>query len=273
MLFLFAYVMKENISRYRKVLFKAANEAGKILVKNFSSKYEIGRKKEYSDLVTEIDRKSESRIIEIIHENFPEHNILSEECGDLNLKSEHLWIIDPLDGTINYTRSLPIFCISIALEVEKELKLGLIYNPLSGEKFFAEKGKGAFYNEKKIYVSKTKYLRDSLLVTGFPYMAKENIDHCIDHFANFMKTGVPIRRLGSAAIDLGYIACGKFDGFWEVSLNPWDVAAGCLILTEAGGKVSDFSGNKYSINGKQILASNGNIHNEMIEVLQKAYKN
>ena len=263
--------MKENLSKYKKVLFEAAESAGMILVKNFSTEYEIGRKKEYSDLVTEIDRKSESKIIKIIHAHFPGHNILSEECGDLNLKSEYLWIIDPLDGTINYTRSLPIFCVSIALQIREELKLGLIYNPMSDEKFFAEKGKGAFFNGKKIYVSKTKYLRDSLLVTGFPYMAKENIDHCIDHFANFMKTGVPIRRLGSAAIDLCYIACGKFDGFWEVSLNPWDVAAGCLITTEAGGLLSDFSGRKYSIYGKQILVSNGKIHGEMIKVLQKAY--
>jgi myo-inositol-1(or 4)-monophosphatase len=265
--------MKENLSKYKKVLLRAADEAGKILVKNFNTKFEIGRKKEYSDLVTEIDRKSESKIISTIHTSFPGHNILSEERGEVNLQSEYSWIIDPLDGTINYTRSLPIFCVSIALEIRKEIVLGLIYNPMNKEKFFAEKGKGAFFNGKKIYVSKTKYLKDSLLVTGFPYMAKENIDHCIDHFANFMKTGVPIRRLGSAAIDLCYVACGKFDGFWEVSLNPWDVAAGCLIITEAGGMLSDFKGKRYSIYGKQILVSNGIIHEEMIEVLQKGYRN
>lgn len=267
--------MKESFSKYKKVLFEAADEAAKILVKNFGPafKSKIERKLEYSDLVTEIDRNSESKIIEILQNNFPEHKILSEERGYVSspgVKSdaEAVWIIDPLDGTINYIHSIPIFCISIALEINKEIRLGLIYSPFSGEKFFAEKGKGAELNGKKITPSKTKYLRDSLLVTGFPYMAKKNIDSCIDHFANFIRTGTPIRRLGSAALDLCYVACGKFDGFWEVRLNPWDVAAGSLILSEAGGKVSDFWGNKYSIYGKQILATNGKIHKEMMEVLQ-----
>ncbi len=256
---------------YKEVLLQAADEAGKILIDNFGLKYEIGRKRVYSDLVTEIDKKSESKIIEIIHDSFPDHNILSEEIGDLNLSSDYLWIIDPLDGTVNYTHSVPIYCVSIALEIKKELKLGLVYNPMSGEKFFAEDGNGAELNGKQIHVSDTEYLKDSLLVTGFPYNAMENADHCIDHFANFIRTGVPVRRLGSAAIDLCYVAGAKFDGFWEVSLNPWDVAAGYLILKEAGGKVSDFAGKEYSIYGKQILATNGRIEGEMIEVLGKAY--
>ncbi|MGH2575614.1 MAG: inositol monophosphatase family protein [Ignavibacteria bacterium] len=265
--------MPEDYKGFKKVLLQALDESAKILLKNFNKNFRIGRKKDYTDLVTEIDRKSESKIIEVIHNAFPEHNILSEECGNLNLDSDYVWIIDPIDGTINYTHAVPIFCISVALEFKKELKLGAVYNPLSKEKFFSEAGRGAYLNGEKILVSKTKNLKDSLLVTGFPYRAKDNIDHCIDHFNNFVKSGLPIRRLGSAAIDLCYVACGRFDGFWEVSLNPWDVAAGYLILKESGGEASDFKGNKYSIYNKQILASNGKIHSEMIEVLQKAYRN
>lgn len=259
----------QDLKEFKKVMFFAAEEAGKVLVENFDTDYSISRKKEYTDLVTEIDRKSESRIIEVVHDYFPNHNVLSEECGNLSLDSEFIWIVDPIDGTINYTHSLPIFCISIALEINKKVVLGIVYNPMSGEKFFSELGHGSYLNENRISVSSTKYLKDSLLVTGFPYDAKDNADYCIDHFVNFVKCGLPIRRLGSAAIDICYVACGKFDSFWEVSLNPWDVAAGYLILKEAGGKITNFNGSEYSIYGKQILASNGKIHQEMIEVLKK----
>jgi myo-inositol-1(or 4)-monophosphatase len=262
----------EEYYKFKEVLKEAAGEAAKILLDNFDTDFKISRKKHYSDLVTEIDKKSEAKIIEVIHSHFPEHNVLSEECGNMNMESDHVWIVDPIDGTVNYAHSVPIFCISIALEIKKEVKLGLIYNPVSGEMFFAEKGKGAYLGEKKITVSNVSSLKDGLLVTGFPYGAWENIDHCIDHFNNFIKFGLPIRRLGSAALDLCYVACGRFEGFWEVSLNPWDVAAGYLILNEAGGKLTDFTGNKYSIYNKQILATNGKIHNEMLDVLAQAYK-
>ncbi len=261
-----------ELKKYKEVLEEAAGEAAKILLENFNTDYKISRKKHYSDLVTEIDKKSETKIIEVIHSHFPEHNVLSEECGNMNMDSDHVWIVDPIDGTVNYAHSVPIFCISIALEIKKEVKLGLIYNPVSGEKFFAEKGKGAFLGETKITVSNVSKLRDGLLVTGFPYGAKDNMDHCIDHFKNFIKFGLPIRRLGSAALDMCYVACGRFDGFWEVSLNPWDVAAGYRILKEAGGRLTDFTGNKYSIYNKQILATNGKIHDEMLDVLAQAYK-
>jgi len=254
----------ENLTKYKKVLFEAADESAKILLKNFNTNFKIGRKTSYNDLVTEIDKKSEKKVIEVIHSYFPEHNVLSEEAGNLNINSDYIWIVDPIDGTVNYAHSLPIFCISIALEIKKKVKLGLVYNPFSGEKFFSEEGKGAFLNGKKISVSNKKYLKDGILVTGFPYNAKNNVDHCIDHFVNFLKLGLPIRRLGSAALDLCYVACGRFEGFWEVSLNPWDVAAGYLILNEAGGKFTDFFGKKYSIYGKQIVATNGKIHSEMI---------
>lgn len=261
----------QNLKLYKKVLYEAANEAGKIISKYYKTAFSIGRKQHYSDLVTEVDKKSEDKIIEIIHNNFPEHNILSEECGDLKMKSDYVWIIDPIDGTVNYAHSLPIFCVSIALEIKKKVKMGLVYNPMSNECFYGEEKKGAYYNGKRIHVSGIKFLKDAMLVTGFPYGAQNNMDHCIDHFVNFIKAGLPIRRLGSAALDLCYIACGRIDGFWEVSLNPWDVAAGHLILKESGGKITNFSGKKYSIYSKQVLATNGKIHKEMMEILKKGY--
>ncbi len=253
-------------------MMEAVTEAGKILTKYIGKDYKIGRKRDYNDLVTEIDKKSEAKIIEIIHSYFPEHNVLSEEIGDLKMQSDYVWIVDPIDGTVNYAHSIPIFCISIALEIKKEVIMGVVYNPVSNEIFFSEIGQGAYLNEKKIHVSQTPELKGSLLVTGFPYGAKDNQDHCIDHFVNFVKLGLPIRRLGSAALDICYTACGYFDGFWEVNLNAWDVAAGYLIAKEAGAVITDFFGNDYSVYNKQILATNGKIHQEMREVLAKAYK-
>ncbi|MBL8017384.1 MAG: inositol monophosphatase, partial [Ignavibacteria bacterium] len=229
-------------------------------------------KSEYSDLVTEVDKLSEKKIIEVIHKSFPDHNILGEEGGNQNKTSDYVWIVDPIDGTVNFAHSLQLFCVSIALEVKGEIVLGIVYSATTGEKYFAEKGKGAYLNGKKISVSDIELLRDSLLVTGFPYDAMNNSDHCIDHFVNFIKMGLPIRRLGSAALDICYLACGRFEGFWEVFLHPWDVAASYLILLEAGGKITDFKGGKYSIYDKQVLATNGRkVHEEMIEVLMKPY--
>ena len=262
----------EDLSKYKQVMFEAADEAAKIQLEYFDTDIEIGRKRDYNDLVTEVDRKCESKIIEVVNNYFPDHNLLGEEGGDLEKRSDYVWIVDPIDGTVNYAHSVPIYCVSIALEIKGEVVLGIVYSAMTREKFWAEKGKGAYLNDKKILVSETEYLIDGLLVTGFPYGSKENMDHCIDHFVNFIKMGLPVRRLGSAAMDICYLACGRFDGFWEVSLNAWDVAAGVLILNEAGGKVTDFKGNAYSIYGKQILATNGRkIHDEMIEVLAKAY--
>lgn len=266
----------EDLSKYKAVMLEAADEAAKILIEYFDTDFEIGRKKFYNDLVTEVDKKSEAKIIEVIHSHFPSHNVLGEEggfaAGELEKKSDCVWIIDPIDGTVNYAHSVPIFCISIALEIKGEVSLGIVYNPISKEKFFAESGKGSFLNGKKISVSDIGALRDSLLVTGFSYDVHESNNHSLDHFVNFVKKGLPVRRLGSAAIDICYVACGKFEGFWEVNLNAWDVAASYLILKEASGLVTDFKGGKYSIYGKEILASNGKIHSEMIEVLKEAYK-
>ena len=262
----------ENTEKLREVMFNAADTAAAIQVEYFEKDFEIGRKRDYSDLVTEVDKKCEAKIIEIIHNTFPEHNVLGEEGGDQHKKSDYVWIVDPIDGTVNYAHSVPIFCVSIAVEYKGEIILGVVQSPKTREKFHAEKGKGAYLNDKQIIVSTIDLLKDSLLVTGFPYGSKDNYDHCIDHFVNFIRLGLPIRRLGSAALDICYLAAGRFEGFWEVNLNAWDVAAGYLILLEAGGKVTDFKGGKYSVYDKQILASNGKtVHNEMIEVLKKAY--
>lgn len=252
----------------KNTLFKAAIESGKIIKEYFEGSFKIESKDIISNLVTEVDKKSEAKIIEIIKTDFPDHNILSEEIGALKTDSEFKWVIDPIDGTINYAHKIPICCVSIGIEKAKEIIYGLIYNPIDGEMFYAEKGNGAFYNNEKISVSKESSLKKSLLVTGFPYVSKNCPYKPVESFSRFLNMDIPIRRLGSAALDLCWTALGRFDGFWEYNLNPWDVAAGHLIMTEAGGKVTDFKGGKFTIYDKEILATNGLIHEQMLEVLR-----
>lgn len=251
----------------KDTLIKAAMEAGKILKENFEGNFKISSKEVESNLVTEIDNKSEQKIFEIIKKDFPDHYILSEEAGALVTKSEYKWIIDPIDGTVNYAHSIPLTCVSIAIEKSNEVIMGVVYNPISNEFFFSEKGKGAFLNDKRIFVSEISELKKSLLVTGFPYNSSSYKPDPVELFKKFIMMNVPIRRLGSAALDLCWTACGRFEGFWEYNLNPWDIAAGYLILKEAGGTVTNFIGEEFSIYGKQILATNGLVHNEMIDVI------
>jgi myo-inositol-1(or 4)-monophosphatase len=254
------------------VAIESAKEAGRFLKLNLGKVKNIESKKEEINLVTEIDKGSEKKIIDFLKSRFPNHSILAEESGETNLGSDFKWIIDPLDGTTNYTHSFPVFCVSIALEFKGEVILGVVYDPNLDELFYAEKGKGAFLNGKRISVSKTDKLIKSMLATGFPYNVKENPDNCIEHFVNFLMEAQAIRRLGSAALDLVYVACGRLDGFWEVNLNPWDTAAGKIIVEEAGGKVTDFYGNDFNIYTKGIVASNGLIHEQMLEVIKKGLK-
>lgn len=254
---------------YLNFAIEVAKEAGRFLKINIGKVRNIQTKKEEINLVTEIDKESEKKIVELIKSKFPHHQILAEESGEMKSESDYKWIIDPLDGTTNYTHSFPIFCVSIALEYKGEVILGVIYDPNLDELFWAEKGKGAFLNNKKISVSKTDKLIKSMLATGFPYNVRENPDNCIEHFVNFLMEAQAIRRLGSAALDLAYVACGRLDGFWEVNLNPWDVAAGKIIIEEAGGKITDFYGSKFSIYTKGVLASNGLIHEQMLEVIKR----
>ncbi len=222
------------------------------------------------DLVTQFDKKSQTMIVEGLSRMFPDFGILSEE--DVNLKPDAAvrWIVDPLDATTNFAHSLPIWAISVALECEGEVVLGLVYDPTRKELFTAIKGGGAFLNGKRIYVSKTRRLSRSLLATGFPYDIRKTKRDNLNHFSNFAKRAQAVRRLGSAALDLCYTACGRFDGYWELKLAPWDQAAGSIIVKEAKGRITDFHGQAFDIYGDEVLATNGLIHRQMMQVLLKA---
>ncbi len=253
-----------------EIAIEAALEAGKYLKANVDNIQHVERKEgQATNLVTEMDKRSERMIIEKIKQYYPDHDFLGEETGGHDVKSDYRWIIDPLDGTVNFTHGLPYYCVSIGLEYKGTIQLGVIFDPSSGELFTAERGKGAYLNHQRLQVTKTNKLIESMLVTGFPYNVSENPNHAIEHFINFLKEAQAIRRLGSAALDLCYVAAGRFEGFWEVNLHPWDIAAGVLILQEAGGMWTDFHGLPTNVYNPQLLASNGAIHNEMIRVLRK----
>lgn len=248
----------------RQVLFSCLEESGKILRQGFGKTLKISKKGPVN-LVTDIDLASEKKIVSILKKNFPDHRILTEESNPYETSSGFRWIIDPLDGTTNYAHQISLACVSIALEFNGELLFGGIYNPLQNELFFAEKGGGAFLNGKRIQISKTKKLQESLLVTGFPYDRLEKAEFYLKFFKAMMVRCQGVRRLGAAAIDLAYVACGRFDAFWEFNLKPWDVAAGILIVEEAGGKISDFKGRPVKIDSPlQMLASNGKAHSQIV---------
>jgi myo-inositol-1(or 4)-monophosphatase len=250
----------------------AALLGGKILKEGFGTNFKISSKEGKNNLVTEYDNKSENAIIELIKLRFPNHNILAEESGiSGTIDNEVTWVIDPLDGTVNFAHNLPIFSVSIAAVKGKEILCGVVYHPMLDELFVAVKGQGATLNDKRITHSTTDNLSTAFLVTGFPYNVHENPGHCIDHFVSIVQSGIPIRRLGSAALDLAYVACGRFDGFWEINLNPWDVAAGVLLVREAGGTVTQYNGAEYFITNDNLLSSNGGIHDQLIGTLQSCY--
>jgi len=264
------------MEQFKKIAVEAALKGGEILHKHRGKVKNIGYKDEVN-LVTEVDKISEEAILRIIKKNFPDHVILTEESeelifGNKKSKSIYKWVIDPLDGTTNYAHGLPIYCVSIGLEENGKIILGVVYNPNLDELFVAEKGKGAFLCcskiKRRISVSQSTQLSKSLLATGFPYDIRTSKINNLDHFANFYKKAQAVRRGGSAALDLCYLAMGRFDGFWELKLSPWDTAAGSLLVEEAGGKVTDFLGGPFNIYLKEILASNGKIHQQMIEVLK-----
>ena len=253
------------------IAIEAAKDAGRYL------KFSVGKVRsvevkqgEERNLVSEIDKTSEAKIIRTIKQHYPGHAILAEESGASSATSDYKWVIDPLDGTTNFLHGVPIFCVTIAIEYKGELVAGVVYDPNLDELFTAERGSGCYCNGRRMKVSQAPGLINSLLVTGFPYDIAQNPDNAVGHFVNFLMEGQGIRRLGSAALDLSYVAAGRFDGFWEVNLNPWDMAAGVLFIQEAGGKVTDFSGAPSSIYRKQVLATNGLIHEAMVNVLRKA---
>ncbi len=248
---------------------ETARDAGQILLEKFGRKINISKKGDIN-LVTEADLASEKLIIERIKSYFPKHAILAEEAGDavlLDGVNTWKWIIDPLDGTTNFAHGYPCFCVTIALEHDGEIVIGVTFDPTRNELFAAEKGKGATLNNKPIRVSETESLSESLIVTGFPYDFKQK-ENFARHLTDFLLNSRGVRRDGSAAIDMAYVACGRFDGFWEEGLNPWDVAAGLLLIEEAGGQVTFYNGEKYNIYSPPICGSNGLIHREMLEVLR-----
>ena len=250
---------------------QTARDAGRILAERLGRSLQVSNKGDI-DLVTEADLASEKLIIESIRSHYPRHAILAEESGASDgtdtdaAQSEWKWIIDPLDGTTNYAHGYPCFCVSVAVERAGRIEIGVIYDPMRDELFAAERGQGAHLNERRIRVSSVEDLNRAMVCTGFPYNVRERPAFA-RHFSNFIMQAQAVRRDGSAALDLAYVACGRFDGFWEDGLHPWDVAAGVLLIEEAGGCVSDFSGAPLDIYTPKVLASNGLVHEMMMRVL------
>jgi myo-inositol-1(or 4)-monophosphatase len=253
---------------YKSTILNAAQAGAVQLQKYFNSDFKITNKEGINNLVTEADHAAEKAIIEVIQHQFPDHFILSEETGEIKTQSEYKWIIDPIDGTVNFANGIPICCVSIGLEKNGEMILGAVYCPFLNEMYFAQKGMGAFLNGKKINVSQKDTVIKSCLVTGFPYTYLDSSNGPLQVFEKLIRQGIPVRRLGSAAIDLCWVAAGRFDGFYEHKLQAWDSAAGFLLVEEAGGKVTDFEGNYYSPYQPHILATNGKIHDELLSYVR-----
>ena len=252
-----------------RVLKQALGAAAKVVRKHFGKVgYELKAK---ANLVTKADVASQKTILDIIRKNFPAHDYLAEEDAKKITGAPYLWVIDPIDGTTNFAHTVPQCSISIALFYKNEPVLGGVMNPITGDLFFAQKGKGATLNGKKIHVSAINKMEKSLLVTGFPYNRFERMPELLNWFSQFLLACHDVRRFGSAALDLCWVAAGRLEGYWEDNLNPWDVGAGLLIVQEAGGKVTDFQGKKYkkiTDIGKSVVASNGKIHAQMIKILR-----
>jgi myo-inositol-1(or 4)-monophosphatase len=254
-----------DIERIKQVGIAAACNGGKVLRKHFGNLRSV-RKKGAIDLVTEADIQSEAAIVDTITKVFPDHAILAEESG-AHAGSGGRWIIDPLDGTTNFAHNLPLFCVSIAFAVDNDILAGFVLAPLLDELFVGIKDRGAQLNGKPIFVSTIHTLADSLLVTGFPYDHPTLVDQLMRRFGRCLAATQGVRRLGSAALDLCYVANGRFDGFWEQHLKPWDTAAGFLVATEAGARTTVFSGAPYSIYKNEILSTNGVIHDKLLNLL------
>jgi len=271
---------KMEFDIYLDAAVKAARSASTILMNGLDRRLKIEYKGRIN-LVTEIDRASQECILDILRSRFPDHEFLAEEEESQSLppaksdktgNSEYLWVIDPLDGTTNYTHGYRCFSISIALMIRQEIIVGLVYDPWGDELFTAVRGQGAFLNGNQIHVSEENDLERSLLATGFPYDISEGEVSNLGLFNHLILKAQAIRRDGSAALDMAYIAAGRFDGFWELKLHPWDVAAGALIIEEAGGTVSTFAGEPFQINSYDVLASNGKIHRALMQAISEVHR-
>jgi len=245
-----------------------AFESGRIQKRYFQKTLSIMHKGEIN-LVTNVDFECERRILELLGNEYPDDEVISEEKANTYESGKNRWIVDPLDGTTNYAHGYPFFCTSIAYEVDGEIIVGAVYNPIMDELFFARKGEGSFLNGERLGVSAIKEIKQALLVTGFPYDVVTNPNNNLNHWAAFIMRAQALRRDGSAGLNLSYVAAGRFDGFWEMRLSPWDMAAGVLIVREAGGTVTSLSGETFSLFSGGILASNGLIHKRMLDVIRE----
>jgi len=262
--------LAHSLSHLTLLAIEAALQAGDLLRHGFGTKFSVKSKEGKHNLVTEHDIKAEKQILDFLTSQVPDSQFLAEESGESQGKSSLVWIVDPLDGTVNFAHQIPVFSVSIALEKEGKLHTGVVYQPITHELFVAEKGKGATLNGEPISVTKTTELSQAILATGFPYDVHKNPHHCIEHFGDILREGIPIRRLGSAAIDLAYTAAGRLDGFFEVGLKPWDCAAGLLLLQEAKGHASTWDGSPFSYRKHTpILATNGHIHKPLSTLLTR----
>ena len=254
------------MSEYLTFAVSIAREAGAVLMEYFYKEHTIDYKGAI-DIVTDVDRRSEELLISRITAAYPDHDIVTEESAGKQRGGRARWILDPIDGTTNYAQGFPFFCVSIALEIDGEISIGVINNPLLQEVFVSEKGNGAFLNGERIAVSTKAVLAKSFLATVFPYDIAQDPYNNINDFSGMALQSLAIRRAGSAALDLAYVAAGRFDGFWELKLHPWDTAAGWLLVEEAGGVITQISGDDYFLESPTILASNGRIHHQMIHAL------
>ena len=255
----------------KSTLLKAVHAAADVIRSFDDRDFQVSNKEGINNLVTEVDHASEKVIIETIKASFPGHDIISEEVGELLQDSEYRWIIDPIDGTVNFAHRIPICCISIGLEKAGEMIMGAVFNPFMNELYIAERGEGATLNGKKIQVSAKEKVVNACLVTGFPYTYLDEPNGPLQTFERFIRKGIPVRRLGSAAIDLCWVAAGRFDGFYEHKLQAWDSAAGFIIVEEAGGKVTNLQGDPYSPYQPGIIASNGVIHEELVQIVNHGW--
>ncbi len=253
----------------RRVAVAAARAAGQLLRSELPGSRQIAYKGAPTNLVTEMDARAEELIVRQLVSAFPDDGVLAEERGATPGRSGRRWIIDPLDGTTNYAHALPMFSVSIALEAERRIQLGVVFDPNLDELYVAERGRGLTLNDRRLAVSMTATLDASLLTTGFPYNIRQTADTNLKEYAAFALRCRGVRRIGSAVLDLAWVAGGRFDGHWELSLGPWDVAAGSLFVEEAGGRITNLTGAALDIDAPTVVASNGRIHDEMLAVLRE----
>jgi myo-inositol-1(or 4)-monophosphatase len=257
------------MDEFLRVAQEAAYQAGALLKDNWLKAKIVEVKTDIVDLVTNVDKAADTLITQLLRTRFPTHQIIAEESAVSGQESPYRWYIDPLDGTTNFAHSFPHFAVSIALAYESQMMVGVVYDPLRDELFCATQRNGATLNGHPIHVSPAPTLDQSLVLTGFPYDRRKHSEFYLRFYQAFMMRTQGVRRCGSAALDLCYVACGRADAFWEWRLYPWDTAAGSLLVNEAGGKMSDFAGKPFQVTGEQTLASNGLLHQEMVTVLQQ----